>query len=155
LYDFQDDPVAQLLVELLKNDSLSKYEKEKRTYAERCIITAARLIAPMVETTISKGYDWITEAIRNSKHSALAHALDVTICNILAIKINILFVFIHQFIRNTTVQISKAVALMKQGEIEQAIDIFKTFEKNDSKFLPAAANNLSFIYFLVNSQAHP
>lgn len=70
--------MSQLLVEVLKNDKLRKLEKERKLYAERCVLSAARLIAPAVESTFSEGYHWVTEAIRSSsKHAPLAHALEV------------------------------------------------------------------------------
>jgi len=74
---FKDDPVSQLLVEVLKNDKLRKLEKERKLYAERCVLSAARLIAPAVEATLSEGYHWVTEEIKGSKHCQLAHALEV------------------------------------------------------------------------------
>jgi len=70
--------VSQLLVEVLKNDKLRKLEKEKKTYAERCVLSAARLIAPVIENTFSDGYSWVTESIKSSRHAALAHALEVS-----------------------------------------------------------------------------
>ena len=76
---FKDDPVSQLLVEVLKNDKLRKLEKEKKTYAERCVLSAARLIAPVIENTFAEGYGWVTESIKSSRHASLAHALEVGI----------------------------------------------------------------------------
>jgi intraflagellar transport protein 88 len=65
------------LVEVLKNDKLRKFEKERKLYAERCVLSAARLIAPAIEASLSEGYHWVTEEIKASKHSQLAHALEV------------------------------------------------------------------------------
>lgn len=69
--------MSQLLVEVLKNDKLRKLEKERKLYAERCVLSAARLIAPLVESSFADGYNWVTETIKSSKHAALAHALEV------------------------------------------------------------------------------
>lgn len=84
----EDDPVTQLLMEVLKNDRLRKWEKERKLYAERCVLSAARLIAPAVEASLTEGYHWVTEEIRASKHAPLAHALEVrlflgSLCNII------------------------------------------------------------------------
>jgi intraflagellar transport protein 88 len=74
--------VSQLLMEVLKNDKLHKLEKERKLYAERCVLSAARLIAPAIESTLAEGYHWVTEEIRASKHAPLAHALEVIIVSL-------------------------------------------------------------------------
>lgn len=39
----------------IQNDDLHKYEIQKRKDAEYCILTAAKLIAPLIEETFSEG----------------------------------------------------------------------------------------------------
>ena len=42
-----DDPLSNLILEVIKNDSLRKIERGKRHEAEHCILTAAKLISPV------------------------------------------------------------------------------------------------------------
>lgn len=39
----------------IRNDDLHMYEKKKRAEAEYCVITAAKLIAPLLENSFSEG----------------------------------------------------------------------------------------------------
>ena len=51
-----DDPLSNLILEVIKNDSLRKIERSKRHEAEHCILTAAKLISPV--RTYSKHF-WL------------------------------------------------------------------------------------------------
>jgi intraflagellar transport protein 88 len=73
-----------------------------------------------VENNFTEGYNWVTETIKSSKHAALAHALEI----------------------------SKALVFLKQGELTEAVEILKSFEKKETKVATAAATNLSFMFFL-------
>ena len=42
-----DDPLSNLILEVIKNDSLRKIERGKRHEAEHCILTAAKVISPV------------------------------------------------------------------------------------------------------------
>ena len=42
-----DDPLSNLILEVIKNDSLRKIERTRRHEAEHCILTAAKLISPV------------------------------------------------------------------------------------------------------------
>uniref|UniRef100_A0A6G1RI60 Intraflagellar transport protein 88 homolog n=1 Tax=Hypotaenidia okinawae TaxID=2861861 RepID=A0A6G1RI60_9GRUI len=53
-----DDPHTNLLIEAIKNDSLRQIERERKSMAEEYIMTAAKLIAPVIETSFAVGYDW-------------------------------------------------------------------------------------------------
>ena len=44
-----DDPHANLILEAIKNDSLRRLERIKKHESEHCILTAAKLISPMIE----------------------------------------------------------------------------------------------------------
>jgi intraflagellar transport protein 88 len=56
LYCFiQDDTAANLILEVIKADSLWKLERGIRQEAERSILTAAKLISPVIEDTFSAG----------------------------------------------------------------------------------------------------
>ncbi len=54
----EDDPHQRLLIEAIKEDSLRKAEREKKEVAERAMLTAARLIAPVIQATFADGFDW-------------------------------------------------------------------------------------------------
>lgn len=47
-----------MLIEAIKDDSLRKYEKEEKRKAERTILNAAKLIAPVIESSFATGFDW-------------------------------------------------------------------------------------------------
>jgi intraflagellar transport protein 88 len=47
-------------------------------------------------------------------------------------------------------EIQKAISLIKNKEIEKAIESFKSFEKKDKIMMAMASNNISFLYFLEN-----
>lgn len=54
----QDDVDSNILNEILKNDDLSKLEKELKLEAEKTILCAAKLIAPNIEDTLTAGFAW-------------------------------------------------------------------------------------------------
>lgn len=54
----QDDVAANILNEVIKVDELSKLEKEMKLEAEKTILSAAKLIAPVIEDTLSAGFAW-------------------------------------------------------------------------------------------------
>jgi len=133
-------------VEVLKNDKLRKLEKERKLYGERCVLSAARLIAPVIESTFADGYHWVTEAIKVSKHAPLAHALEVIYFSILKYSI---YWKINIECAPNLFQISKALVFLKQRNLPEATEILKSFEKKETKVATAAATNLSFMFFLV------
>ena len=55
---FQDDTQANLILEVIRNDPLRKMERQMKQEAERSILTAAKLISPVIESTFSAGYNW-------------------------------------------------------------------------------------------------
>ena len=115
-----DDPLSNLILEVIKNDSLRKIERSKRSESEHNILMAAKLIAPMIEESFSSGYNWCVDTIKLSQHSQLANDLEI----------------------------NKAVMYLKQKDFGNAIDTLKTFEKQETKVASTAATNLSFLYFL-------
>lgn len=115
-----DDPAANLILEVIKTDSLWKLERGIRQEAERSIVTAAKLISPVIEDTFSAGYNWCVDAIKVSSHSFLASDLEI----------------------------NKAVMFLKQKELPEAVDTLRAFEKKETKVASAAATNLAFIHFL-------
>lgn len=108
------------MADAIRNDELHKYEQKRKADAEYCILTAAKLISPIIEHNFSAGYEWCVTAIKNSIFFPLAADLEI----------------------------NKAVMYLKQQNMTEAIDTLKIFEK-ESKIASSAATNLSFIYYLV------
>ena len=54
----EDDPQQRLLIETIKNDRLREIERERKATAEKTILTAAKLIAPVIEASFALGFDW-------------------------------------------------------------------------------------------------
>lgn len=48
-----DDPLSNLILEAIKNDSLRKIERAKKHEAEHSILMAAKLIAPVRPKTVA------------------------------------------------------------------------------------------------------
>ncbi|KAJ8314795.1 hypothetical protein KUTeg_006945 [Tegillarca granosa] len=120
-----EDKQYNLVLEMIKNDSLRQTERQRKYEAENCIKTAAKIISPAIESTFSSGYDWCIEQVKNSQYIDLAHDLEI----------------------------DKAIMFLKQKDFNQAIETLKSFEKKDSKVASTAATNLSFLYFLENDMA--
>lgn len=83
---------------------------------------AAKLIAPIIEEEAMSGYDYVIEALK------AANLPEV----------------------ESEMEIQKAISLIKNKEIEKAIESFKSFEKKDKIMMAMASNNISFLYFLEN-----
>ncbi|XP_075275171.1 intraflagellar transport protein 88 homolog isoform X3 [Opisthocomus hoazin] len=120
-----DDPHTNLLIEAIKNDSLRQIERERKSMAEEYIMTAAKLIAPVIETSFAVGYDWCVEVVKASHYVELANDLEI----------------------------NKATTYLRQQDFNQALETLKMFEKKDSRVKSAAATNLSFLYYLENELA--
>ncbi|OXB81362.1 UNVERIFIED_CONTAM: hypothetical protein H355_001579 [Colinus virginianus] len=120
-----DDPHTNLLIEAIKNDSLREIERERKSMAEDYIMTAAKLIAPVIESSFAVGYDWCVEAVKASHYVELANDLEI----------------------------NKATTYLRQQDFNQALETLKMFEKKDSRVKSAAATNLSFLYYLENELA--
>ncbi|KAG1659633.1 Intraflagellar transport protein 88 [Nymphon striatum] len=115
-----DDRQMNLIIDAIKNDSLQQIEKKRKQQGENCILTAAKLIAPVICENFTAGYDWCVEQIRISANSDLANDL----------------------------LINKAVTFLRQKQFSLAIDTLTLFEKKETKVASTAATNLSFLYLL-------
>ena len=73
-----DDPHQRLLIEAIKDDSLRKIEKERKAEAEKTILSVAKLIAPVIESSFAVGFDWCIERVKESLYSELASELEIT-----------------------------------------------------------------------------
>lgn len=96
---------------------MTLWERGKKQQAERAILIAARIISPSIAPSFSEGYAWCVEAIKSSVYASLANELEI----------------------------NKALELIRQGNIEQAIEDFLVFHNKENKVASAAANNLALI----------
>lgn len=115
-----DDPTSDMVTEAIKNDRLHQMERNLKALSEKYIMTAAKLIAPAIETTFAVGFDWCVEMVKNSQYVELANDLEI----------------------------NKAITYLRQKDFNKAVETLKTFEKKDSRVKSAAATNLSCLYFL-------
>ncbi|XP_022596054.1 intraflagellar transport protein 88 homolog isoform X3 [Seriola dumerili] len=117
-----DDTSANMVIEAIKNDKLHQMERDLKVLAEKYIMTAAKLIAPAIETSFATGFDWCVDMVKSSQYVELANDLEI----------------------------NKAITYLRQKDFNQveAVETLKTFEKKDSRVKSAAATNLSFLYFL-------
>lgn len=51
----QDDPLSNIVLEAIRTDSLHALERQIKRDAERSILTAAKLIAPVIEDNFTAG----------------------------------------------------------------------------------------------------
>uniref|UniRef100_A0A665UYP5 Intraflagellar transport protein 88 homolog n=1 Tax=Echeneis naucrates TaxID=173247 RepID=A0A665UYP5_ECHNA len=109
-----------MVIEAIKNDKLHQMERDLKALAEKYIMTAAKLIAPAIETSFAAGFDWCVDMVKSSQYVELANDLEI----------------------------NKAITYLRQKDFKQAVETLKTFEKKDSRVKSAAATNLSFLYFL-------
>lgn len=115
-----DDTNLDLVIEAIKNDKLHQMERDLKVLAEKYIMTAAKLIAPAIETSFASGFDWCVDMVKSSQYVELANDLEI----------------------------NKAITYLRQKDFNQAVETLKTFEKKDSRVKSAAATNLSFLFYL-------
>ncbi|XP_008066175.1 intraflagellar transport protein 88 homolog isoform X2 [Carlito syrichta] len=120
-----DDPYTNLVTEAIKNDHLRQMERERKAMAEKYIKAAAKLIAPVIDTSFALGYDWCVEVVKASQYVELADDLEI----------------------------NKAMTYLRQRDFNQAVETLKMLEKKDSRVKSSAATNLSALYFLENELA--
>ncbi|CAM9106211.1 unnamed protein product, partial [Choristocarpus tenellus] len=95
---------------------LKKREKEANHY----VLTAAKLIAPVLDKRDwEAGYDWVVDTMKVD-HEHLASQMEI----------------------------EKALQYLKSKDFDKAIEHLKAFEKKDQHLKAMAATNLAFIYFL-------
>ena len=113
------DAQQKLLLDAIKDDSLAKWEKEKKGTVERYILSAGKVIAPVIAPSFAVGYDWCIEKVKMSPYAHLACELEI----------------------------SKALTFLKNNDVPQAMETLKIFEKKDSNMASTASNNLAFLYY--------
>ncbi|EDQ86081.1 uncharacterized protein MONBRDRAFT_11191 [Monosiga brevicollis MX1] len=116
----QDDSQVQMFLDAVKDDQLRGLERRAKKHAERYLLLAARLIAPLIESDFADGFDWCIEKIKASAFNPLASELEI----------------------------HKALSYLKVKEFKKAVKLLKGFEKKESHMLSTAATNLAFLYAL-------
>jgi intraflagellar transport protein 88 len=110
---------SSLLSERL--DALKIELHRRAEYSNECLLTASRLIAPVVDEAEDwvAGYKWVMEQLRPDFE-----------------------------VVSSKLEIDLAMAYMKKRKFEEAIEVLKGFEKKEASLKAMAGTNLSFIYFL-------
>lgn len=120
-----EDHHSQMIMEVIRDDALRRWEKERKEKAEKCIMMAVKLIAPVIEATFDEGFDWCIDIVKSSVYVELANELEIT----------------------------RSIVYLKLKDFSKATEALKRFEKKDSKMQSQAAVNLSFLYFLEGEYA--
>lgn len=61
----------------VQNDELREALREKQNQALKYILTAARLIAPLLFHNFVEGYDWVIEGLKDQQYPALANEMEM------------------------------------------------------------------------------
>jgi intraflagellar transport protein 88 len=119
--DFEEEEKRK---DVLVDDGLSRMRKERRARYLKYIITAARLIAPVLNKDWCVGYDYIIGQLRNYEmRDPSSHvASELEMC--------------------------KNLNFLKHKRYQEAISGLKLFEKKDKNLRARAATNLAYLYFL-------
>eukprot|EP00891_Asterochloris_glomerata_P007067 jgi/Astpho2/7067/fgenesh1_pm.00107_%23_31_t len=123
----EDDSTGAELEDVhLMNDELKQHLRRQQAHLHRSILTAARLIAPVIDRGgFVAGFNWCAEVLTAAGHSALA---------------------------NEAV-LAKATMFLEQQEVPEAIEVLKEFERKEHHLKARAATNLSFLHHLEGEQA--
>lgn len=102
-------------------DSLKEDLMRRREDHHEKILTAARLIAPVIDDKGDwlVGYKWVMEAVKQDLESVASK-----------------------------LEIDLSMQYMKKRQFEDAVNVLKAFERKNPSLRAMAATNLSFIYFL-------
>lgn len=105
------------------------YDMKWKKLIERNIMITANLISGVIDENFEEGYAWCIEVIKNSSHPQLANELEL----------NKGVLYLKQTTGNT------------YENIQQAIETFKYYEKNQKSIAINAVINLTFIYAHVST----
>ncbi|KHJ44022.1 tetratricopeptide repeat protein [Trichuris suis] len=115
-----ENPTEAMVMAAFRNDSLSQWENSKRQQKDQIILNAASLVAPRISSNYDEGYSWCVEMTKKSKYADIADELEL----------------------------NKAVRCLHAGYVEEALAIFRTFERKESRSSVSALNNIAMLYFL-------
>lgn len=62
---------------VVQHDELQEALRAKQNQALKYILTAARLIAPVLHSNFVEGYDWVVEGLKDQHYVALANEMEM------------------------------------------------------------------------------
>ena len=95
----EDDDLEADIDDVLKEDGLKETLRERQKLSKKYVAIAAKLVAPVVDTDIVAGFQWVVETLRAQSHFELA----------------------------TEMEIAKALYYMRSRQFEQAIETRKSY----------------------------
>eukprot|EP00798_Chlamydomonas_sp_ICE-L_P011789 gene11790-14911_t len=117
----EEGDVAAVVVQ---DDGLKDEIRKRQNYMNRCIVSAAQLIAEKIDRTgFEAGYDWCISQLRERSYIKLA---------------------------NEKVELAKTSKFLSNNDFEAAVGVFIDFEKKEPRVKARAATNLAYLYFLEN-----
>jgi len=114
-----DDALETDIDDVLQEDGLKDAIRERNKQSYKYLSIASKLLAPVIDTDIISGFNWVCDTLRSQSQLALA----------------------------TEMEIAKALFFMRSRQFDKAIETLKSYEKKDKQLMAHAATNLSFIYF--------
>uniref|UniRef100_A0A9L0TCH0 Intraflagellar transport protein 88 homolog n=1 Tax=Equus caballus TaxID=9796 RepID=A0A9L0TCH0_HORSE len=147
-----DDPHTNLVIEAIKNDHLRQMERERKAMAEKYIMTAAKLIAPVIETSFAVGYDWCVEVVKASQYVELANDLEINKAitylrqkdfnqeNEFAQASSYADLAVNSDRYNPSALTNKGNTVFANGDYEKAAEFYKEALRNDSSCTEALYN---------------
>ncbi|CCW71082.1 unnamed protein product [Phytomonas sp. Hart1] len=110
--------------DVLVDDALRKEMKGRRFRYQKKVITAARLIAPVLDEDWRVGYDYLIEQLRQYEmYDSSSHM-------------------------SSELEMCKCLNYLKHKRYQDAISGLRAFEKKDKELRARAATNLAYLYFL-------
>mmetsp|Transcript_17885 Transcript_17885/g.50068 ORF Transcript_17885/g.50068 Transcript_17885/m.50068 type:complete len:786 (+) Transcript_17885:210-2567(+) len=116
----EDEDAGDLAADFI-DDTLRQFLKSRQSKIQRQILTAARLIAPVIDRNDkAAGFDWAAEQLRKAGLEK----------------------------ESNEVELAKATHYLNNKEFTLAVEVLKEFEKREKDVKARAATNLSFLHFL-------
>jgi intraflagellar transport protein 88 len=122
--DEEEDEAEEQRHDVLVHDALRAEVRERRKQFLHYVLTAARLIAPVVGRDWCSGFDHVIEQLKRYEMRDSSSQL------------------------SSELEMCKALNFLKHKQYREAIDGLKAFEKKDKALRARAATNLSYLYFL-------
>lgn len=128
--------------QIMNADELKRDRKARKKVTGRYVRLAAKLIAPAIEKDMPSGFDWVIEYLRTPRrpNSPPAGPESVSVGRQGFPEIAM------------EMEIAKGIAFLKRKKYQEAIEVFKSFQKKDQGLIDQAATNLAFLYFLEGDQ---
>eukprot|EP00659_Diplonema_papillatum_P015534 gene15534-23705_t len=121
--EHESDKAGMQLVE----DSLLSELRERRKQHSHYILTAGRLIAPVIDGDWEKGFEFVVNSFKQTRFSDIKQPRTRL---------------------TSEMEMCWALQYLKMQKYDRAIECLKAFEKKDKTLKARAACNLSYLYFL-------